>query len=336
MRILLQSLSPGTDSNYGPGLLSYFQFCQSHGVGFPPSAESVLGFAVYLFESRGLPLSTVKQYVIALRSACVETSSSLSPFEDLRLQRLYQGMARSAPTPTSTRPLHRRLPITGPLLARLVDAAPRNSPIGRALRAGVAIGFFGLLRAGEFAYKDGTSVLRRRQVSWCDSHVIIHLEQSKTDRLRQGVSVKIFRSRGPVCAVALLWEAWCASPVQVADAPLLQVDVHGSPLSYRTLLHFIKLSFSSWGVSSGEFSTHSLRIGGATQLAMCQFSGEQIQAVGRWSSDCYRRYVRFPNVFFQQVATALGASAVASDVSYGPLSLPPAPVPALPWLEAGR
>jgi hypothetical protein len=201
------------------------------------------------------------------------------------------------------------------------------------LRAGVAIGFFGLLRAGEFAFKDDSNVLRRHQVSWCEHHVVIHLEQSKTDRLRQGVSVKIFRSQGPVCAVALLAKAWVASPVQTATAPLLQVDEQGNPLSYRVLLNFIKQSFASWGLSSAEFSTHSLRIGGATQLAMCQFSGEQIQAVGRWSSDCYRRYVRFPNAFFQQVASALGASAVYSDVPYGPLSPLQASVPDLPWLE---
>jgi hypothetical protein len=321
VQLLLHSMSPGTDSNYSPGLQSYIRFCSTHNAAFPPADDMVLAFATYLFSTLGQSLPAVKRQVIALRSACVETGSSLIPFEDLRLNRLYQGMARSAPFSATPRESTRRLPITGPLLARLVESVRPNTVEGRALRAGVAIGFFGLLRAGEFTYKDGYPVLCRRHVSWEPSHVAIHLEQSKTDRWRRGVSVKIFRSQGPVCAVSLLWEAWVTSPLQDHTAPLLQVDRVGSPLSYRALLDFIKTAVSSLGYAPAEFSTHSLRIGGATQLAMCQFSGEQIQAVGRWTSDCYQRYVRFPNDFFRQVALALGASTAPSDAPYGPLSL---------------
>jgi hypothetical protein len=320
VRLLLQSMSPGTDTCYGPGLQSYIHFCSSHGATFPPTADMVLGFAAHLFTSLGNTLPSVKRQVTALRSACVETGSSLLPFDDLRLHRLYQGMARAAPFSATPPQATRRLPITGPLLARLVGSVHPTSIEGRALRAGVALGFFGLLRAGEFTCKGDYPVLRRRHAAWQPSHVVIFLEQSKTDRWRRGVSIKIFRSHGPVCAFSLLWEAWAASPLQEPDAPLLQVDRFGSPLSYRALLDFIKTAVNSWGYSSAEFSTHSLRIGGATQLALCRFSGEQIQAMGRWTSDCYQRYVRFPNEFFQQVATSLGASAVPSDAPYGPLS----------------
>ena len=46
------------------------------------------------------------------------------------------------------------------------------------------------------------------------------------------------------------------------------------------------------GENANEFGTHSLRIGGATALFAAGASPEVIRTMGRWSSDCYRLYVR--------------------------------------------
>ena len=41
-----------------------------------------------------------------------------------------------------------------------------------------------------------------------------------------------------------------------------------------------------------HFGTHSLRIGGATALFAAGADETVIRTMGRWSSDCYRLYVR--------------------------------------------
>ena len=41
-----------------------------------------------------------------------------------------------------------------------------------------------------------------------------------------------------------------------------------------------------------DFGTHSLRIGGATALFAAGADETVIRTMGRWSSDCYRLYVR--------------------------------------------
>ena len=46
------------------------------------------------------------------------------------------------------------------------------------------------------------------------------------------------------------------------------------------------------GASPAEFGAHSLRIGGATALFKAGASQIDIMTMGRWSSDCYRLYVR--------------------------------------------
>jgi hypothetical protein len=182
--------------------------------------------------------------------------------------------------------------------------------------------FFGLMRAGEFCFKGAPySVLCRQHVTWFSSHVRIFLPSSKTDRAKRGVSIKLFKNSSSVCPVTLLREAWSRAPVQQASAPLLQIDSRGSPLTYRLLLHFIKQQLSAFGFDASSFGAHSLRIGGATQLAANSFSEAQIQAMGRWSSDCYQRYLRFTDDFFQSVSSALGDSCSASP--YGPCRTDP-------------
>ena len=124
-------------------------------------------------------------------------------------------------------PRPRRLPIAGPLLARILNTLSSNTARERALAAGVSIGFFGLLRAGEFAWKGWDArgnkyiILLRRHVTWGERDVSILLLESKTDHTRQGVRVRIFFCGGPFCAFTLLRAACQRAPRQGPDDPLL-------------------------------------------------------------------------------------------------------------------
>ena len=48
----------------------------------------------------------------------------------------------------------------------------------------------------------------------------------------------------------------------------------------------------SIGEQPAQFGTHSYRIGGATALFAAGADPTIIRTMGRWSSDCYRLYVR--------------------------------------------
>jgi hypothetical protein len=49
---------------------------------------------------------------------------------------------------------------------------------------------------------------------------------------------------------------------------------------------------TSVGLDSSQFGLHSYRIGGATALFAAGATPMVIRTMGRWSSDCYRLYVR--------------------------------------------
>ena len=53
------------------------------------------------------------------------------------------------------------------------------------------------------------------------------------------------------------------------------------------------------------FSSHSLRIGGATTLAAAGLSDHEIQGVGDWNSNSYLTYVRKNITLFEKARTAL-------------------------------
>jgi hypothetical protein len=56
-----------------------------------------------------------------------------------------------------------------------------------------------------------------------------------------------------------------------------------------------------------NMSTHSFRIGAATTAAAAGYPKWAIQALGRWSSDCYRTYVRISDNTINSLSSAMAA-----------------------------
>ena len=50
------------------------------------------------------------------------------------------------------------------------------------------------------------------------------------------------------------------------------------------------------GLPRGKYSSHSLRIGGATTAIMYGASEAQLKIMGRWKSDAFKKYIRAPIV----------------------------------------
>ena len=59
---------------------------------------------------------------------------------------------------------------------------------------------------------------------------------------------------------------------------------------------------------SCKYSSHSFRIGAASAAAAAGIPDWQIQALGRWSSDCYRGYIRLPDSNTSNIAATFARS----------------------------
>ena len=66
----------------------------------------------------------------------------------------------------------------------------------------------------------------------------------------------------------------------------------GSAYTTDYVRDIVRLLMSAVGEPALEFGAHSLRIGGATALFAAGADPMHIRTMGRWSSDCWRLYVR--------------------------------------------
>ena len=86
------------------------------------------------------------------------------------------------------------------------------------------------------------------------------------------------------------------SPDAAAFTPLFQMPSNSAggftALTTQRVREWTRMLMGSIGEQPSQFGTHSYRIGGATALFAAGADPTIIRTMGRWSSDCYRLYVR--------------------------------------------
>ena len=71
-------------------------------------------------------------------------------------------------------------------------------------------------------------------------------------------------------------------------------DISGKTATRRFISEKLKLIVSRAGLDPANYNTHSLRIGRTTDLAKAGVPEAIIRETGRWDSDAFKRYIRFP------------------------------------------
>ena len=302
-------VAPSTFASYASAQCRFRSFCQASGIQppFPVKEETLCHFAAHLGQQH-LKHRTIKCYLSGIRFAQIHLSLG-DPFRNKAMPRLEyvlsgikQVQARSAAPPKP------RLPITPELLAHIRSVwlkAPRQPDLIM-LWAAACVGFFGFLRAAEFTVHtlqgyDPEVHLSLQDVA-IDSHsspsvVRLHIKQSKTDPLRQGVDIFLGATYTTICPVqAILLYLEVRSP---APGPLFMFQ-SGSPLTRSALVSHLQTALQSAGVFPAAYTGHSFRIGAATTAAKCGVEDSLIQTLGRWKSAAYLAYIKIPR---QQLAS---------------------------------
>ena len=89
-----------------------------------------------------------------------------------------------------------------------------------------------------------------------------------------------------------------------SPGPLFQYS-SGTPLTRQALTSETRNLLSLSGLNAANYAGHSYRIGAATTAASVGLPPWLIKTLGRWSSDCYERYVRCPNALIFEVSGKL-------------------------------
>lgn len=210
----------------------------------------------------------------------------------------------------------KRMGITIWTLAKFIQLLDMEDPTHRTLFAALVIAMFGLLRASEYVRKFpyGCTLLRRhvqlvKSMRVEAQRVIIHLVRSKTDTFDEGVDVVLaYNGSEAFCPFGWAQRVLDEAPDQSPDAPFFQMP-DGQAFTYDYLQQCIKTLAVGAGLHDGSFSTHSLRIGGATTLVALGYPRETVQLLGRWASDAFILYLRIGFGVHRNVSRDMAAAA---------------------------
>lgn len=161
-------------------------------------------------------------------------------------------------------------------------------------------GFFGLLRSGEFTIQADNydrpwhlSVQDVLADSLVNPGILqVCIKDSKTDQLRQGMSIGVGITLSHICPVKAVLT--CIACRGFKPPPLL-CHLEGSRLTRNQLVCRLRSTLTKAGVKCDKFSGHSSCIGAASTTAAKGMADSTIQTVGRERSDSFKRYIRMPH-----------------------------------------
>ena len=171
------------------------------------------------------------------------------------------------------------------------------------LRAALASALLGLLRSAEYTSKSGVvdkfTLMRSDLAELSTKSMVIMMHPCKNMHHVGGKSCPLVLGAGGeyVDAVAEMRNLLEVDPATfvhngAAGTPLFRDPETNKPISYATINSLIKQCMELVEGSSVGYSSHSMRIGGATALFAAGATETVIRTMGRWSSDIHRLYVR--------------------------------------------
>ena len=263
----------------------------------PASEMTLIYFASHL--AKTISYDTVKLYFVAVQDLHCELNFPLHINKMHRLQKVLTGIKCLAP---STR--RDRFPITTQILTTIhnyLRPALSTNLDHIMLWAAFTLAFFAFLRASEFTCNGPFNP----EVHLTSQDITFHpdllspplmrvrIKQSKTDPFCQGCTLTIAKSTSPICSVMAMKD-YILQAQPPASRPLFTFSQSGSWLTRSSLTKELQFILQQCGFPSNNFYSHSFRIGAATSAAAAGIPARLIKVQGRWSSDCYERYIQTP------------------------------------------
>ena len=285
-------MTPNTHAVYNNALSAFGSFRQKYNfsVVWPVPVPHLTLFIAYCFE-QGYSPATVSSYMSGI-SFYHKISSLQDSTSNFVFKKLLEGFKRTR----KRRDV--RAPITEGILQKIcitLNQVCYNEYEYYLFKAAYLLAYFGLLRISELVF---TSHLMSNRPLMCndiqlvegDSAVLITIRISKTNQRGLPCTLRIPATDNPLfCCVTAVQSYLKYRP---HNAPYFLVHRDGAPLTrgqfcsvLAKTLHFLRLPTSI-------YTSHSFRIGRATDLASKGVLTSNIQKLGRWSTNTVERYIR--------------------------------------------
>ncbi|XP_066286079.1 uncharacterized protein [Branchiostoma lanceolatum] len=212
------------------------------------------------------------------------------PTQSFIIQKLVRA-SRKSQTPDGRRP------ITPSILKALLDAIPSvtSHAYDRQLfKALFLFSYHSLSRIGEVTVTGAANhTLQLSDINSQASHphsILVTFRTYKHGNPSRPATISISPNTGSsYCPVASL-KSYLTIRGNRAGCLFLRSD--GRPVSSDLFSHTLRKCVKHVELDPREFTAHSFRIGAATHAALSGVPDKQLRALGRWSSDAFRSYIR--------------------------------------------
>ena len=198
-----------------------------------------------------------------------------------------------------------RMPISRPLLYELVRALQHTSPSAyrRSLFGAMFMtAFYGFFRIGELSCNSKQqvdTVVQFDQVTFLKQSsrvtavkIVITKFKHNTNNRPFVITIESEPSE-PFCPVQTLIDYIKLRGYH--KGPLFTCAASGA-ISTNNFNTELRRALNFCGLDCSRYKSHSFRIGAACHASEKGFSDSQIRALGRWSSDAFRTYIRPPSL----------------------------------------
>nr|XP_055071049.1 carbohydrate-responsive element-binding protein-like [Misgurnus anguillicaudatus] len=294
---ILHAVSPRTLQTYLTAWKCFKTFHSSYNLIFPDfSMLTITSFISYLNHHKNLLASSIKGYLSGIQFFHKLIFGSPSPvIGSTQTSMLVKGIQRTHPTRPDA-----RQPITLEILTKCISTLRRgyhSTNTAHTLDTMFILAFFGFLRCSELSITSNFNPNIHPTVSdlsLLDNDTISYfIKQSKTDQMRKGHFIYIFNLPSPIqpYQTLLAYLHFINSQARSTSDPLF-TDDYKRPVTRFWFQKHLKTVLLQSGIPADLFSSHSFRIGAATTAAQKGLSQQQIQALGRWSSEAFKTYIR--------------------------------------------
>lgn len=149
----------------------------------------------------------------------------------------------------------------------------------------VLLGFRLMRRASELCN------LKVNDVQFREGWLNVFVSKSKTDQLGKGKWFPVEPSAGNIDVISLMREYLAENSIDKSYHLFPNLNDITKPMSPSSVSTVVK-EVAKFADLTGRYSSHSLRIGGATAAMQGGATLEQIKAVGDWKSDAVLLYLR--------------------------------------------
>ena len=186
------------------------------------------------------------------------------------------------------KPINKKEPVTVEMLQKLVQQFGGSGASLSDIRslALCLLAFSGFLRYDEIVR------CRFSDIKFYEDYMELFIASSKTDKLRNGETLVIAKTRNPTCPVSML-NRYIVMAKEPANAPnwlfrpinAKQQSLREGRLSYTRVRELVLSMLKHVVEDVSGFGVHSLHSGGATAAANAGVSDRHFKRHGRWKSE---------------------------------------------------